>query len=99
MTTLGVRRCMEPCESFEDASGCDGNCLPDPEDPSTFVCWLGGPAEIGDTCETHYDCRYGACNEAGVCAYRCGEGLLPCSETMVAYGPHVCRGGVCTPEG
>ncbi len=69
--------------------------LPDPEDPSTFVCWLGGTVQRGEPCASHYD----GCNEAGVCASRCGEGLRPCSDTMAAYGPHVCRGGVCTPEG
>lgn len=97
LTTVGVRRCMYAgCEPGASATVCGGACLPDPENPSVHVCWLGGPTPLGAPCENSYECmsRH-ACNDAGLCAPVCETEGARCRGS----GPgHVCRNFVCTPE-
>ena len=99
LTTVGVWRCM-PAGCNRDRSGdvlCGiETCLPDPEDPGTRVCWLGGTVGFGEPCESSYECVLsGACGPDGLCTYGCYEEGAPCA----SLPGHVCRDFVCTAEG
>lgn len=66
LTTLGLRRCALECDPT-DSFGFE-ECLPDPEDPSTYVQWPGGLIDRGQPCTSSHECTRGlACNADGVC--------------------------------
>ncbi len=95
MTSVGVRRCMRVGCDPRDPFCSRQPCLADPEDSTSFVCWLGGTVEILEPCDSPYDCRDGyACNAVGVCSYVCAVEGEPCLGGLV---DHVCRDYVCSP--
>jgi len=100
LTAVGVRRCMRAGCHRDGSADVDcplvDTCLPDPEDPDTNVCWLGGTVGIGEPCESSYECGAGlACGPDGLCTYGCYEEGAPCA----SLPGHVCRDFVCTAEG
>ena len=97
MTSVGVRRCMRAgCRPDGAGDPCSTACLPDPEDPGTNICWLGGPLDYDAPCTSSYDCpRSTGCNTEGLCKYACTTEGAPCP----TLDGHVCRDFVCTPEG
>ena len=97
-TSLGVRRCMfAGCAPGEPTCALLQPCLPDPEDPSTSLCWTGGHRGMGEACADSYECApYLACNAAGVCSAVCPVNGEPCDRLPISG--QTCRDHVCTPD-
>lgn len=98
LTEVGVRRCVRAGCRPDNSGGVSCAalpCLPDPEQPTTAVCWPGGRVELGEPCSDSHACAPGAaCNGVGVCAWACRTEGAECS----GEPRHVCRDFVCTPE-
>lgn len=96
----GVHRCMHTgCDPDDAFASCFGRpCLPDPEAPSQFVCWLGGSTSWGEPCLTDYECVGGACRN-GACTPDCGDGRPTCQERLGdSAHAYTCNDGYCERE-
>jgi hypothetical protein len=84
----GQGRCMAECTADERLCVGGEVCLAAASDPSTRVCYLGGPSELGDECGDATDCELGS-----VCV-DLGDGSAPsCVLACDLRSPDTCPMG------